>query len=84
MVHDAVDDRSRHLIVSEDQPPAGELQVRGDHDRLSLVGIDEYLEHEARPVGVERQEPQRAPRVLASRSDGSQVDRVRSRIIALT
>ena len=50
MVDDSVDDCSRHLVVPEDRPPAGELQVRGDCDRLSLVGIGEYLEHEARPV----------------------------------
>lgn len=56
VVDDAVDDRRRHLVVPEYRPPAGELQVRGDHDRLPLVGVGEDLEHEARPVGVERQE----------------------------
>lgn len=57
VVDDAVDARRRNLVVSEDRPPAGELHIRGDHDRLSLVSIREYLEHEASPVGVERQEP---------------------------
>lgn len=54
---DAVDGRRRNLVVSEDRPPAGELHVRGDYDRLSFAGIREYLEHEARPVAVGRQEP---------------------------
>ena len=43
VVHDAVDDRGRHMVVSEDRPPAGELQIRGDHDRLPLVGVGEAL-----------------------------------------
>ena len=56
VMHDAVDDRSRHLVVPEDRSPAGELQVRRDHHRLALVGVGEDLEHEPRPVGIERQE----------------------------
>lgn len=54
---DAVDDRRRYLVVSEHRPPAGELYVHGDYDRLSFAGIREYLEHEARPVAVGRQDP---------------------------
>jgi len=57
VVDDAVDGRRRNLVVSEDRPPAGELHVRGDCDRLSFAGIRECLEHEARPVAVGRQEP---------------------------
>lgn len=56
VMHDAVDDRSRHLVVPEDRSPAGELQVRRDHHRLALVGVGEDLEHEPRPVGIKRQE----------------------------
>lgn len=58
VMHDAVDDRGRHLVVPEDRSPAGELQVRRDHHRLALVGVGEDLEHEPRPVGIERQEAQ--------------------------
>ena len=47
VVDDVIDSR-RNLVVSEDRPPVGELHAGGDHDRLSLVGIGEYLEHGAR------------------------------------
>ena len=54
VMDDAVDGR-RHLVASEDRPQRENLHVRGDHDRLSLVVIREYLEQKVRPVGVGRQ-----------------------------
>ena len=37
-------------IRHEHQSPPAELQVRGDHHRLPLVGVDEDLEEEPRAV----------------------------------
>ena len=56
VVHDAVDDGGGHLVVPEDRPPAGELEVGRDDGALPLVGDGEHLEDEARAVGVEWQE----------------------------
>ena len=39
-------------------PPPAELQVRGDHHRLRLVGGGEDLEEQPRPVRVEREKPE--------------------------
>lgn len=58
MVHHAVDHGGRHLVVAEDLAPPRELEVGRDHHRLPLVGLRDHLEQQARPVDVERQEPQ--------------------------
>lgn len=42
VVDDAVYDGG-HLVVAEHQSPPAELQVRGDHHRLPLVGVGEDL-----------------------------------------
>lgn len=39
-----------HLVVAEHRSPPAELQVRGDHHRLPLVGVGEDLEEEPRAV----------------------------------
>ena len=49
VVDDAVYD-SGHLVVAERRPPPAELQVRGDHHRLPLVGVGEDLEEGPRAV----------------------------------
>lgn len=49
VVDDAVYDGG-HLVVAEHRSPPAELQVRGDHHRLPLVGVDEDLEEEPRAV----------------------------------
>lgn len=49
VVDDAVYDGG-HLVVAEYQSPPAELQVRGDHHRLPLVGVDEDLEEGPRAV----------------------------------
>ena len=55
-MHNAVDYRRGHLVAPEYRPPAAELKVRRDDHRLALVGVGEDLEHQPRPVRVERQE----------------------------
>ena len=54
VVDDAVYDGG-HLVATEHRFPPAELQVRGDHHRLPLVGVGEDLEEEPRAVRVERQ-----------------------------
>lgn len=49
VVDDAVYDGG-HLVVAEHRSPPAELQVRGDHHRLPLVGVGEDLEEEPRAV----------------------------------
>lgn len=49
VVDDAVYDGG-HLVVAEHRSPPSELQVRGDHHRLSLVGVGEDLEEGPRAV----------------------------------
>lgn len=49
VVDDAVYDGG-HLVVAERRPPPAELQVRGDHHRLPLVGVGEDLEEGPRAV----------------------------------
>lgn len=39
-----------HLVVAECRSPPAELQVRGDHRRLPLVGVGEDLEEGPRAV----------------------------------
>ena len=58
VVDDAVDHGGGHLVVPEHRPPPAELQIRGDHHRLSLVCVGEDLEEQPRPVRVEREEPE--------------------------
>ena len=50
-------------------PPPAELQVRGDHHRLRLVGIGEDLEEQPRPVRVEREKPELVDDEQASPAD---------------
>jgi len=52
VVHDAVDHRGSHLVVTEDGSPPRELEVGGDHERLPLVGVRDDLEQQPRPVQV--------------------------------
>ena len=49
VVDDAVYDGG-HLVVAECRSPPAELQVRGDHRRLPLVGVGEDLEEGPRAV----------------------------------
>lgn len=49
VVDDAVYDGG-HLLAVEHRSPPAELQVRGDHHRLPLVGVGEDLEEESRAV----------------------------------
>lgn len=49
VVDDAVYDGG-HLVATEHRFPPAELQVRGDHHRLPLVGVGEDLEEEPRAV----------------------------------
>lgn len=46
MVHDAVDHRCRHQVVTEDVAPAGEGQVRGQDQRGVFIAAGDELEEQ--------------------------------------
>ena len=54
MVHDAVDHRRGHDLVSEHVAPAGEGQVRGQDQRGVFVAAGDQLEEQVRGVLLER------------------------------
>lgn len=53
VVHDAVDDRRRELVVREDGAPPAELDVGGEYDAPPLVALGYHLVEQPRPVHVE-------------------------------
>jgi hypothetical protein len=53
VVHDAVDDRRRELVVGEDGAPPAELDVGGEYDAPPLVALGYHLVERPRTVHVE-------------------------------
>lgn len=47
--HDAIDDRGCHASATEHLAPPPELQVRGEHHAVLLVGIRDDLEQDLAP-----------------------------------
>jgi len=58
VMHNPVNDRSGHRVITEHRPPPRELQIRGDHQRVLLIRCGDDLEQQPCTVGVDRQVPE--------------------------